>query len=82
MLYTQQNTLIDEEIEVVSDFKFLGIILNKHMKWTSHTESIANTISKYTGVINGLKHTLTHTAYFIQYINTTRLILRFTILGT
>ena len=28
------------------------------MKWTSHTESIANTISKYTGVINRLKHTL------------------------
>ena len=37
-------TLIDEEIEIVNDFKFLGIILNKHMKWTSHTESIANTI--------------------------------------
>ena len=51
-------TLIDEEIEIVNDFKFLGIILNKHMKWTSHTESIANTISKYTGVINRLKHTL------------------------
>ena len=36
--------LIDEEIEIVNDFIFLGIILNKHMKWTSHTESIANTI--------------------------------------
>ena len=35
-----------------------AIILNKHMKWTSHTESIANTISKYTDVINRLKHTL------------------------
>ena len=51
-------TLIDEEIEIVNDFKFIGIILNKHMKWTSHAESIANTISKYTGVINRLKHTL------------------------
>ena len=51
-------TLIDEEIEIVNDFKFLGIILNKHMKWTSHTESIVNTISKYTGVINRLKYTL------------------------
>ena len=51
-------TLIDEEIEIVNNFKFLDIILNKHMKWTSHTESIENTISKYTGVINRLKHTL------------------------
>ena len=48
----------DEEIEIVNDFKFLGIILNKHMKWTSHTESIANIISKYTGVINRLKYSL------------------------
>ena len=31
-------TLIDVEIEIISDFKFLGIILNKRMKWTSHTE--------------------------------------------
>ena len=30
-------TLIDEEIEIVNDFNFLGIILNKHMKWTLHT---------------------------------------------
>ena len=50
-------TLIYEEIEIVSNFKFLGIILKKHMKWAAHTESIANTISKYIGVINRLKHT-------------------------
>ena len=51
MFYTQQ---LDEEIEIVNNFTFLGII----MKLTSHTESIANTITKYTGVINGLKQNL------------------------
>ena len=30
-------TIIDEEILIVNDFKCLGIILTKHMKWTSHT---------------------------------------------
>ena len=56
-------TLIDEEMEIVNDFNFFGIIHNKRMKWTSHTESIANTISKYTGVSNRLKHTILRTLY-------------------
>ena len=42
----QENTIMDKEIEAVDDFKVLGIIINKHIKWTSHTKSIANTISK------------------------------------
>ena len=24
-------------MEIVDDFKFLGIMLNKHLKWTTHT---------------------------------------------
>ena len=28
--------IIDEEIEVVDEFKFLCIIINKHIKWMSH----------------------------------------------
>ena len=39
--------IMDEEIEGVDDFKYLCIIVNKHTKWASHTESIANTIYKY-----------------------------------
>ena len=69
---------------MISNF-LVSYSTNIIMKWASHTESIANTISKYTGVINRLKHTLptlTHTAYIIQYINTTTLILRFTTMGT
>ena len=49
---------MDEEIEVVDDFKRLGIIINKHIKWASHTELIANTIPKNIGETNRLKHTI------------------------
>ena len=45
-------------VEVVGDFKFLGIFIDKHLKWSTHIEFIANKISKYIGVINRLKHTL------------------------
>ena len=51
-------TINDTTVEVVDDFKFLGIMLNKHLKWTTHTDMIANKISKYIGVLSRLKHTL------------------------
>ena len=48
----------NSSVEVVDEFKFLGIFIDKHLKWSTHTEFIANKISKYTRVINRLKHTL------------------------
>ena len=45
-------------VEIVGEFKFLGIFIDKHLKWSTHIEFIANKVSKYIGVINRLKHTL------------------------
>ena len=50
-------TIMDEEIDV-DDFKFLCIIVNMHIKWSSHTESIVNKIYKYVVLTNRLKHIL------------------------
>ena len=47
-------TINDTNVEVVDHFKFLGIMLNKHLKWTTHTDIIANKILKYIGVLNRL----------------------------
>ena len=33
---------IDDHVD--DDFKFLGIIIDKHVKWALHAESIANKI--------------------------------------
>ena len=73
---------MDEEIDVVGDFKFI-IIINKHIKWTSPTESIANKESKYIGATNILKHILPlhilRTVYNNLILDT--LILWYTIIG-
>ena len=42
----------------MSEFNFLGIILNENLKWKTHTDSIANKISKCVGILNKLKHFL------------------------
>ena len=33
-------TINDTNVEIMDDFKFLGIMLNKHLKWTTHTDMI------------------------------------------
>ena len=51
-------TINDTNVETVDYLKSLGIMLNKHSKFTTHTDMIANKISKYFGLLNRLKHTL------------------------
>ena len=37
----------DTNAVIVNNFKFLGIMINKQLKWTTHTDMIANNILKY-----------------------------------
>ena len=42
----------------VDNFNFLGIIINKHLKWTSHVDMLTAKLSKTIGILNTLKHIL------------------------
>ena len=46
----------DVEIERVSSFKCLGILFDENMSWKCHTDMLSNKLSKYTGILNKLKH--------------------------
>ena len=67
LFHTQKKDITEKEldlkindvpIEQVSDFDFLEITLNENLKWNSHINKISLKISKYTGVLNKLKHYL------------------------
>ena len=65
VFHTQQNHISypdviinNSHVEIVDDFKLLGITVNKHLKWNTHIENTAIKVSKYIGVLNRLKHTL------------------------
>ncbi len=47
-----ENIAIDQ----VSDFKLLGLTINEHLNWKSHTDKLSNKSSKTMGVLNKLKH--------------------------
>ena len=46
------------EIERVTNFIFLGVIINEHLTWKPHIDKICRKISKYIGIFNKLKHYL------------------------
>ena len=42
-------------IELVNNFNYLGMTIDKLLKWQDHINSIANKISKYIGILNKLE---------------------------
>ena len=46
----------DTDIERVTEFNFLGIIIHQHLKWDSHINKIALKISSAAGIIYKLKN--------------------------
>ena len=54
-------------IERVTEFNFLGLTVNEYMNWNSHTQKIANKISRTLGVINRLKRYLPSSAMKLMY---------------
>lgn len=43
-------------ITQVQHTKFLGTIINKQLKWTEHIHYVANTISRFTGILCKARH--------------------------
>ena len=50
--------MAETHIEFVDNFRFLGIVINKHLNYNSHISKIAVKIPKTIGVLNKLKHVL------------------------
>ena len=49
-------TINNKTIECVDEFNLLGIVVNKHLKWHSHINKVANKVSKTIGILNKLKN--------------------------
>ena len=81
LLINTSKTLIDEVIEIVNDFKFIGIMINKQNYEMDITHRINRKYNPNSDQQIKAYPTLTHTAHFIQYINSTTHILRFTTMG-
>ena len=50
--------MINTDLGPITDFNFLGIIINMHVKWNYHINKIANNIARTNGILNRLKHFL------------------------
>ena len=71
-----QFSINGRDIDVVSHFNYLGIILDENISWKKHVAMITNKLSKITGVLHRLKYiypqNILETIYkslFVTHIN-------------
>lgn len=70
----------DIEIERVSNFNFLGTIVNENLSWKPHADHISNKISKYIGIMNKLKRFLPTRILRILYCSMIQSLLNYSLL--
>ena len=56
-----------QKIELVNDFKFLGLKIDTHLTWTPHINFVANKLSQVNGILHKLKHFLPPDILLIIY---------------
>ena len=60
--------MIDENIiEVVDNFSFLGLNINKNLKWENHIDCISNQISRTIGIMKRIRHVITFDILVMLY---------------
>ena len=48
----------NDQLENVTKFKYLGVIINQHLTWHDHIEQLQSKIAKRIGVLKRIKHLL------------------------
>jgi len=48
----------DQIVDIVTEFNFLGIILDEHMTWKAHSNYLQSKLNRVVGILNRLKHFL------------------------
>lgn len=51
-------TIDNHKIEYVSNFNYLGIVIDKNLNWKCHIETLSKKISKTIGIMNKLKNVI------------------------
>ena len=59
LFHQPRNKIIEPEIIITgNNFNFLGLIINKHLNWNDHIDHISLKISRVTGILTRLRHTV------------------------
>ena len=49
-------SIYNKEIEIVSQFSFLGVLIDEHLSWNNHVDMVTNKLSKICGILSRLKY--------------------------
>ena len=54
-------------VERVTEFNFLGLTIDEHLNWKSHTQKVSNKVSRSIGVLNRLKKFLLYNVLILPH---------------
>ena len=54
-------------IDIVSQFSFLGVLLDEHLSWKNHIDMVTNKLSKINGILRRLKYIYPQSALLTIY---------------
>ena len=58
---------LDNQLDSVRSFKYLGVVLSSNFTWTKHVEHVISKVKQRLGLLRRIKHLLPYNAHLLYY---------------
>ena len=60
-------SVLDNQLDSVGSFKYLGVVLSSNFTWTEHVEHVISKVNQRLGLLRRIKHLLPYNARLLYY---------------
>ena len=60
-------SILDNQLDSVRSFKYLGVVLSSNFTWTEHVEHVTSKVNQRLGLLHRIKHLLPYNARLLYY---------------
>ena len=66
-LNSSSVSVLDNQLDSVGSFKYLGVVLSSNFTWTEHVEHVISKVKQRLGLLRRIKHLLPYNARLLYY---------------
>ena len=66
-LHSLSVSVLDNQLNSVRSFKYLGVVLSSNFTWTEHVEHVTSKVNQRLGLLHRIKHLLLYNARLLYY---------------
>ena len=60
-------SVIDNQVDSLGSFKYLGLVISSNFTWTEHVEHVISAVNQRLGLLRKIKHLLLYNACLLYY---------------